>query len=403
MASDEELRRVAEDMRALARSLARDLRHATDAAARDGRPPVDAVRQALRDVAAETRRSVGRDPREPDPRRHGHRSSHSWGPRLFGPQPFGPPGARRGRWYGPPPGSPGTGWWGPPTGSPPGPGSPPPPGPGAGTPPPGGPLPGNTAPGNMAPGNTAPGNMAPGCGPGWGDRRRHRRRSGLPPVRRRWDATVVGAVLAALFGTAWVLGAVGAVHVPLEAVVAVGLMLLGAAVVVTARTDWSLSRRSWPVWVGAVLLVVLSATSATFGVEGSLRHVSFGTVDAVARPGSTVYGGFGDLNVDARSLRPGDHLMVQSVAGDTRIDPPTGAQLLVDVRLLGGQICVAGRDVADGAGARYEQLVAATPAPVPQTGTASSQATSGSQGSAVVIEVHQTAGRVEIGGPGCIR
>lgn len=211
----------------------------------------------------------------------------------------------------------------------------------------------------------------------------------------------MAAALALLFGTAWVLGAVGAVHVPVEAVVAVGLMLLGGAIVLTARTDWSLSRRSWPVWLGALLLVVLVATSATFGVEGSLRHVSFGTMNAVARPDGTVYGGLGDLTVDARALRPGDHLTIQSVAGDTVVDPPPGAPLLVDVRLLGGQICIAGRDVADGAGARFDQLVAA-PTTGPAAGTGATSAAYPS-GSAVLINVHQMAGRVQIGGPGCTR
>jgi hypothetical protein len=65
-----------------------------------------------------------------------------------------------------------------------------------------------------------------------------------------------------LFGVAWLIGATGALHVSIEGVVAVGLMLLGASLVVTGRTDWSLSRRSWPVWLGAALIAVLVATSA---------------------------------------------------------------------------------------------------------------------------------------------
>lgn len=217
-------------------------------------------------------------------------------------------------------------------------------------------------------------------------------------MRRRWDATTVAGVLAVLFGGAWLLAAVGAVHVPAEAVVAVGLMLLGAAVVVTARTDWSLSRRSWPLWLGGLLVVVLAATSATFGVEGSLRHVSIGTMNITARPGATVYGGVGDLTVDAGGLRPGDHITVESVAGNTVVNTPAGADLFVDARLVGGQICVAGHDLADGAGARVQKLV--TPAPGSGSG-GTAPALAGS--SPIVIDVHQMAGRIQIGGPRCSR
>lgn len=339
MPSDEELRKVAEDMRALARSLARDFWHATDAATRSGRPPVDAVRQSLREMADEARRSA-----------HQYRGHH-----------HGYRSGRRGRWYGPPPG----GWWSPP-----------------------GPPPAGSGPG---PGTPAP---PPGA-PDWGrpsrrpdHRARKRCRGGLPPVRRRWDATTVAGVLAVLFGGAWLLAAVGAVHVPAEAVVAVGLMLLGAAVVVTARTDWSLSRRSWPLWLGGLLLVVLAATSATFGVEGSLRHLNIGTQTLTASDGVPVYGGLGDFTVDAAKMQPGQRLTVESVAGTTVINTPTNAYLSVNARLVAGQICVAGRDQADGIGAQWQQIVGPPNASNPHP---------------IFIDVHQVAGRIQIGGPGCSR
>src|SRR6202022_3966388 len=47
-----------------------------------------------------------------------------------------------------------------------------------------------------------------------------------------------------------------------EAVLAVALMVLGAATVVTARTDWALSRRKWPIWLRAGPVLVLTAPSA---------------------------------------------------------------------------------------------------------------------------------------------
>ena len=111
--------------------------------------------------------------------------------------------------------------------------------------------------------------LRPGAAP-------RRTRQPLPPVRHRWDATTVLGLLAVLFGVAWLIGATGALHLSVEGVVAIGLMVLGAALVVTGRTDWSLSRRSWPMWLGAALIVLLIATSSTFGLGGALSSVSFG-------------------------------------------------------------------------------------------------------------------------------
>lgn len=348
MPSDEELRKVAEDLRALARSLARDFRQATDTARTDGRSPADALRHSLRGMADEARRNTG----------------DGWG-RWGRWEGHGGPGRhRRGYWYGPPPG------WGVPSDR------------SGGTPDPGGADPAPTPPATAAAPTPAP-DRRNGC----------RRGASLPPVRRRWDATTVAGALAVLFGTAWLLGSVGAVHVPAEAVVAAGLVLLGAAVVVTARTDWSLSRHRWPVWAGAGLVGVLIATSSTFGVDGSLRHVSFGHMSVVAVPGGTVYGGFGRLDVDASGLKPGQAVTVESVAGQTDIRTPPGAALTVDARVVGGRICVFGRDVADGVGAGFDQLVSAPGAPT----------NSAPPAGAITIRVHQMAGEVVVGGTGCSR
>src|SRR5262249_23213984 len=93
---------------------------------------------------------------------------------------------------------------------------------------------------------------------------RDNRRCPPPPVRRRWDASVLAALLIVMFGVAWLIGGLGALHLSTEAVLAAGLMLLGAALVVTARTDWSLSRHAWPIMLGGALVIGLLATSSTF-------------------------------------------------------------------------------------------------------------------------------------------
>ncbi len=323
VARDEEFRKVAEDLRALGRSLARDFWQAADQARRSGRPPSHIIRHGLRQMAGEARRGlfgedVRRDPRWVRPHRGAWGGYPRWGP---------PPGrgaSRPGGWRG----------FGPPVGA------------------------------------------APAPRP---------RRPARPPVRRRWDATTLLGTLIVLFGSAWLLGALHAIRVPLEGVVAVGLMLLGGAVVLTARTDWSLSRRAWPLWVGAALVVVLVATSGTLGIAGTLDHVQFGTMQRTATAGQTVYGGFGNLSVDARGLKPGGVLKVESAAGETHIDTPPGIPVEIHARVLAGRVCVEGAPQAQGLEAGVNALFGSGPA------------------EPITVTVRQMAGAVIIDGSGCSR
>jgi lysylphosphatidylglycerol synthetase-like protein (DUF2156 family) len=205
-----------------------------------------------------------------------------------------------------------------------------------------------------------------------------------PPVRRKWDAATIAGLLAVLFGTAWLLGAVGALHVPVEAVLAVGLMVLGAGVLVTARTDWSLSRHTWPVLVGLVLLGAVIATSSGLGVPGALRHISVGTMEGTAQAGKTVYGGLGTLTVDAKKVAAGSTFSVQSDAGQTTITTKQRVPVLVHAQVLGGQICVDGKRQATGVDARVDEQFGGTPgAPV------------------IVVDARQLFGQILIDGPGC--
>jgi hypothetical protein len=161
---------------------------------------------------------------------------------------------------------------------------------------------------------------------------------------------------------AWLIGATGLHHVSIEAVVAVGLMLLGASLVITGRTDWSLSRRSWPMWLGAGLIVLLVATSTTFGLGGALNNVSFGHMKAGATPtgqlpSGTIHGGFGNLTVDLTHATTSGTVRVVSVAGNTTVDLPPDAQVKVDARVVAGQISVNGQDTGNGLGAHDHETI----------------------------------------------
>jgi hypothetical protein len=198
-------------------------------------------------------------------------------------------------------------------------------------------------------------------------------------------------MLAVLFGVAWLIGATGVLHVSIEAVVAVGLMLLGASLVVTGRTDWSLSRRSWPVWLGVGLIALLVATSSTFGIGNALSSVSFGnkSVTVSAPPTGVIHGGFGDLTVNVSNAPlMNETLKVVSVAGRMIIDTPstTGIppyNVAVKARVVGGQICVNGKDVAHGVGVDYHSPTPAPGAPI------------------LTLDVRQMFGQILINGQGC--
>jgi hypothetical protein len=215
-------------------------------------------------------------------------------------------------------------------------------------------------------------------------------------VRHRWDATTVLGLLAVLFGVAWLIGATGVLHLSVEGVVAVGLMLLGAALVVTGRTDWSLSRRSWPIWLGVGLIAVLIASSSTFGLGGAFNSVSFGDKTVTATPGSTVHGGFGNLTVTLpSSITASDAGKVASVAGNIVVNPPqpqsvtTPYHVSVNARVFGGQICANGLNADDGVNAHAQ--------PTFDVG----QPTQSSP--TLHLDVHQMFGQILINGRGCAR
>lgn len=314
--SDEELRKVAEDVRALARSLARDLWDATQSGRSSGRPATDAFRHGLQHAARGARREL-----------------------------------RKGmqyRWHG----------WNPPSS------------PDAGRPP-------------------ATAASPPPPWPPWGGydrgpyRPRYRRRGPQPAIRHRWDASVLAAMLVVLFGAAWLVGGLGLLHLSTEAVLAAGLMLLGASLIVTGRTDWSLSRHVWPVLLGVVLVVGLFASSATFGVPGVLSHLSVGNMHSTPTGSQKVYGGFGQLTVNASQIKPGSTVEVQSIAGNTTITSLPRQQVIVLAHVLAGQVCLNGIQ-SNGIGASSGPVT---------IGSGTTQP--------ITIDVHQLAGQVSVGPTPC--
>lgn len=356
VARDDELRKVAEDIRALARSLARDFREAVDQQRAGGHPPGEAVKRGLKDVAHEAKRGVKDTWADLGPSNDPHWHKH-WQREWARHNRYK---ARYGKY---------SDYWVPPA------------------PPPG--VPGSP-PGEPAGG--VPQQGAPPPAPPW-NRPPHRRHRGssLPPIRKKWDGTTVLGILAVLFGFAWLLSAVHAIHVSFEGVVAVGLMLLGAAMIVTGRTDWSLSRRSWPVWLGLGLVLLLIATSSSFGIGSGVHDVSFGDKTVLAHDGQNINGGFGTLTVDAHNLTNGGHLKVANVAGTVRIiNLPSNVQTNLDANMAAGQICAAGRHRSDGVSASTHVQIPPNP-----PGTATPPV--------LFLNVHESFGQITVGDPGCAR
>lgn len=360
MASEDEFRRVAEEIRALARSLARDFRDAVDQSRADGSAAGEAVRHGLKGVADEARRGVHETFAGFQPGSRSRRPRHRYWVNDLRPRDWSPPN--------PPADDPTHG-------------------PAAGGLPPWagftpcGPWQ-KRGPGRHGRPQSAEFKATPRGqhhrGPG--------RRRGLPPVRHRWDSTTIIGALAVVFGVAWLLDAVSAAHISVEGAVAVGLMLLGAAMIVTGRTDWSLSRRAWPVFAGGALILVLIATSSTFGA-GSGSAMSFGnrTVPSV-QPGETIQGGFGNLDVNASNLVAGQSVTVKNIAGNIRINIPQDVPVRIDAKVLAGQICVNGKDVASGVDASRRLTVGPSLPVAP-----------------VVINAHEASGQVIVGSGGCNR
>jgi hypothetical protein len=175
-----------------------------------------------------------------------------------------------------------------------------------------------------------------------------------------------------VFGLAWLMAGTHLFRVSAEGVLAVALLVLGAAMVVTARTDWALSRRSWPVWLGAALLVALlvSTVSPRFGGFRSLRigseASSYTSWDQLP---STIYGSVGRTLVDLSGLPeppPQDTtLQIEGGIGGMVVQLPPNVRIHLDAGVGVGSISLNGIPLAKGLSSQVQQdLHVGAPGPV---------------------------------------
>jgi len=150
-----------------------------------------------------------------------------------------------------------------------------------------------------------------------------------------------------LVGLAWLLSTTGVLGVSLEAVAATALVILGGAMVVTARTDWGLSRRSWPVWVGAILIVLLASSVNGRSIADRLSSLRFGPVSSTpatwADANTTVSGFAGPVSIDLTALKPAagnETLRVRNTFGPITVTLPSspGYTLHIDARTSFGPV-----------------------------------------------------------------
>lgn len=200
-------------------------------------------------------------------------------------------------------------------------------------------------------------------------------------------------ILAVFFAVAWLVDSSHLARVSVEGVAAIGLMFLGAALIVTGRTDWGLSRRAWPVWLGLGLVVVLIASSGSFGLDHAGEGVTFGSrsvtpTGTFAQLPAQIHGGFGALTVDLSHVKGTLHrdrtVDVVSLAGRIRVAVPPGTRVHLDARVVGGVICVDGHAADHGLNARADEDLG------PHPGADSNQRT-------LTLDVRQAFGRVDVG------
>ena len=222
-------------------------------------------------------------------------------------------------------------------------------------------------------------------------------RDPLPPVRHRWDATTVVGLLAVLFGVAWLhRGDTASCTSRSRPCVAIGLMLLGRL----PGRDRANRLEPEPALLAGVagrgMIVVLVATSSTFGLGGRSTACPFGNKSVAAPTGhcrpapSTAASATHGRPVAAAARRDASRSV--SVAGQHhRSNLPADAAVTVDARVVAGQICVNGQ--------RRRRRGRRRPVPRPSVATARRSADAWHPTS--TLDVHQVFGQILIGGPGC--
>jgi hypothetical protein len=154
---------------------------------------------------------------------------------------------------------------------------------------------------------------------------------------------------------AWLAAGTHVLQLSAEAVLAVALMIVGVTTVLTARTDWALSRRSWPVLLGAGLVFALILASASPRFPGGFRDMRVGSrtlmYSSWAELPPTINGSVGRTVVDLTSLSP-PLPATQAVhiggIGLIVVRLPPGVHVVIDAHVGAGSINLSGEQVANG-------------------------------------------------------
>lgn len=194
-----------------------------------------------------------------------------------------------------------------------------------------------------------------------------------------------------MIGGAWLLAVLGIARLPVEAVVGLALIVLGASIVITGRTDWSLSRRGWPLWAGAALLLIAFVTSnaTSFGQPQLRLHAGNSSFTATSWDSlpTKVTGGAGNVTIDLSHLKGApphaETLDVASAFGNIHVLLPPDADVAFQGRVVAGQVCDNGATLGSGGGVVVSnQVIQQKPGPV------------------LTLDVKEVFGQVDIG-TGC--
>jgi hypothetical protein len=176
-----------------------------------------------------------------------------------------------------------------------------------------------------------------------------------PPLRHRHDGSALLGLLAVVFGLAWLAAGTHVLQLSAEGVLAVALMIVGATTVITARTDWALSRRAWPVLLGAGLVFALIVASVSPRFPGDMRHLRVGSRSLVFASWNEVPqnidGSIGRTVVDFSALpQPptSETVQISGGVGPVEVVIPSNIHVLLHARVGFGSIKIAGSRLANG-------------------------------------------------------
>jgi hypothetical protein len=107
--------------------------------------------------------------------------------------------------------------------------------------------------------------------------------------------------------------------------------------VITARTDWSLSRKSWPMWLGVVVLVLVIASANSGGLANGISNMHVGPTSATPTTwADTAVGNLaGPITLDLTQLPAGTvdtTVRVHDVFGPITVSLPSNPQFHIHIR-----------------------------------------------------------------------